>query len=90
MAGYPACRGLFPGCVGSLHVGAHFDHVEYAVAVPCHGHGFLDLRFAENELKGVAIGQLYRLVGFLDGEESSLVDLVSGGGERLFSYGWQK
>lgn len=51
-----AGRRVFTGAVDVLHVGAHLDDVEAAVAIEGDGGRFLDVGFAEDEFEAVAGG----------------------------------
>lgn len=73
---------MLPGGIGILHVGAHFDDVEDAVAIPGHRNGFLNIGITEDEFQAIAILQFDGFLGFLDGEIALLVDGIAGRGEK--------
>ena len=79
MARDPAFRFLFTGGIRGLHISPHFHDVQYAVSIPGHGDRFLDMRFAQDELKGIAFGQFNRFAGIFNREKALLVDFVPGG-----------
>ena len=85
MARDPAFRFLFTGGIRGLHISPHFHGVQYAVSIPGHGDRFLDMRFAQDELKGIAFGQFNRFAGIFNREKALLVDFVpeAPGLERL-------
>ena len=65
MQGDPALGRLFSGCVGILHVGAHFRDEHAAVAIEDGHDRFRDMRFGENRfqrISGLEVKGLQRLL----------------------------
>ena len=44
--------------IGSLHVGAHLNDIEHAIAIPGTGYRFFDVWLAQDEFQGVSFRQL--------------------------------